>query len=40
LNVKSTCQVFMLRVDKFVNVWVNSLCQNMAYMITCQNLVS
>jgi hypothetical protein len=24
----------MLRVHKYVDIWVNSLCQNMAYMVT------
>jgi hypothetical protein len=30
---------WMLGVDKYINVWVNLLCQNMTYMITCQNLI-
>jgi len=27
----------MLGVDKYVDVWVNSLCQKMGYMITYKN---
>jgi len=37
LGVKSTCQL-LLGVDKYVNIQVNSLRKNMAFMITCQNL--